>query len=264
MNADDAARRYLLGDAAEDECLALEQEYFKDAGAAERIARVEEDLIEDYLDGRLSPDERDAFERHYLATPGHRIRLETIRRLRRRVPARTGASLWPWLALAAALVVATGTWWLVAPGSVRAPEIRTAERQTSAAPTGPAVKPPPPPAPPAPRVFAISLPPLSVRGPEAATAHVIPADTDVVLLQLQADAPALLEQPRIAIETVEGRQIWTGPAAAQIRPFDGTIASTNVPADRLPSNDYIVRLFARDAGGRERERARYFVRIRAR
>jgi hypothetical protein len=41
------------------------------------------------------------------------------------------------------------------------------------------------------------------------------------------------------------------------------IARFDVPASRLGTDDYIVVLFARDAGGVERERNRYVLRIRS-
>jgi anti-sigma factor RsiW len=40
---------------------------------------AEDELIDDYLDDRLTADERARFERHYLATPDHQARLAIAR-----------------------------------------------------------------------------------------------------------------------------------------------------------------------------------------
>ena len=124
------ARRYLLGQATDDESAALEQQYFESQDALDRIAAAEDDLIEDYLANQLDRADRERFERSYLATPEHRIRVETIRRLtarasqspstrRESAPAtRPGyfARHSTWLALAASVIVlaSVGLWLLLA------------------------------------------------------------------------------------------------------------------------------------------------------
>ena len=90
-------RRYLLGEATEEEREALEREYFEDESALSRVESEEETLIEEYLAERLDARDRDLFEGRYLASPIHRQRVDAIRRCRRTVPprcqghARTGA-----------------------------------------------------------------------------------------------------------------------------------------------------------------------------
>ena len=74
-------RRYVLGALPEEEHAAIEQQYFTDEAALERLSIVEEELIEDYLEDRLDADARDRFERHYLSTPGHRARVSAMRGL---------------------------------------------------------------------------------------------------------------------------------------------------------------------------------------
>ncbi len=262
MSSDALARRYLLGDASEDECQALEEEYFRNPDAADHIARVEEDLIEEYLEGRLIAAEREAFERHYLIAPGHRIRMEAIRRLRRRWIAR-GMSMRPWFALAAALfVIIIGTAWLFLAQPARKDRTTGGSGGSTAVPVDASREPARQTPAPTPRVFAVSLPPISVRSSDAATVRRVPAGTDVVRLQVQGDSPAILLQPRVSIETVDGHEVWRGPAVTGDRASEGIIARSDVPAGKLPANDYVVRLFGRDASGGEREHARYFLRVR--
>src|SRR5262245_48027158 len=121
------ARRYLLGDVTDEECAAVEQEYLADENALEQIAAAEDDLIEDYLSDTLSRGERDRFERVYLASLDHRVRVETIRRLMTKAAAPAAAPPAaksnvlqgrftrpvPWLALAASLLAALSiSFWL--------------------------------------------------------------------------------------------------------------------------------------------------------
>ena len=72
---------YLLGLLPEPETAALEQAFFADDEAFERMWEVENDLVDRYVRGRLAPGERDPFERHYLASPVHRQRVAAARNL---------------------------------------------------------------------------------------------------------------------------------------------------------------------------------------
>ena len=85
-------RRYILGAATNDECAAIERDYFERADALDQVSEVEDDLITDYLSNRLTSDERDRFERHYLTTPGHRRRVEVTRALRTAAQVRASGS----------------------------------------------------------------------------------------------------------------------------------------------------------------------------
>jgi hypothetical protein len=247
-----SARRYLLGQSSEEECAAIERQYFADATALDRIAAVEDDLVEDYLAGRLAADERDGFEKHYLASPQHRTRVETIRRLiampgegRRRV-----RSSFRYLAIAATLLMSVGVLWRVVP---RRPEnAGPPERPvTSAQPDR--------------RIFAVSLSPIAVRSAGNSQGVVIPAGTDVVALQLEGDTgPAKAANARAVIQTVAGDAIWQGPASSPPDLPAGVIARFDVPASRLGFDDYIVVLLESDAGNAERERNRYVLRLRSR
>src|SRR5215831_13733747 len=87
---DDAAVRYLLGVGTELEKTALEETLFKDPAALEEIAAIEDDLIDDYLSGELTGNERSSFEAAYFATAERRTRVDFARTLRQRL-ADTGA-----------------------------------------------------------------------------------------------------------------------------------------------------------------------------
>lgn len=152
-------RRYLLGTLDEASAAALEARYFADPALADDIGETEQDLVDDYLDGRLDAGERVRFETHYLASPVHRDRVATARALARRLAAQAApaqasghpgvvvdfqakrtkrpipASFYGWLAFAAALVIAS-LWSLGGPGPV--------SRQAAAPPTPARQEPPAP------------------------------------------------------------------------------------------------------------------------
>jgi len=267
------ARRYLLGEASEEECAVLEQEYFQRPETLERIASAEDDLIEDYLAGELTAADRDRFERGYLSAPEHRVRVETMRRLieqsaraslasPRKMRAAWSARITrsgPWLALAASiLIVASVVWMFLQFGG------RTAEVAGNGAPqTAPAVTPGTATgaAPAAPRVFALAVSPVAVRGGSETPAAVIPSGTDLVGIRLESDGePRNLTARRASIRTVGGREAWQGPAASESSP--GTVARIDVPAAAIPADDYLITLFGTDPRGVEAEWAQYFLRVR--
>src|SRR6266508_3020711 len=67
-------RRYLLGELAEADQAALEQELLIDRGKFDRVWAVENELIDSYVRGEMSRAYRERFEGHYLVSPLHRER----------------------------------------------------------------------------------------------------------------------------------------------------------------------------------------------
>ena len=68
-------RKYLLGELAETDQAALEQELLIDRGKFERVWAVENELVDSYVRGEMSRADRKLFESHYLASPLHRERV---------------------------------------------------------------------------------------------------------------------------------------------------------------------------------------------
>ncbi|HZF38062.1 MAG TPA: hypothetical protein VE715_04520 [Blastocatellia bacterium] len=68
-------RRYLLGELAEADQAALEQELLIDRGKFDRVWAVENELVDSYVRGEMSRADRERFEGHYLASPLHRERV---------------------------------------------------------------------------------------------------------------------------------------------------------------------------------------------
>ena len=275
-------RRYLLGELDEEPSAALERDYFAREDLFDRVWAAENDIVDEYLSGRLSAHQRDRFERHYLASPGHRDRVAAARALRSLAAASAAAKpagQWWWPTIgrafgkwppawtpavaAAVLVLAAGGLWIVRsssraqpPLSGRAPEsLRPAQSPPDASAEAP---------PRAPVTITVILSAINLRGTDDATSVIIPQGTDLVVLQLEGDRAApRFERGRGVVRTLSGNETWSGPAVAG----DGaspSFARVDVPADRLTPDDYIVALFDTAASGIETERYRYFLRVRPR
>jgi hypothetical protein len=73
--------RYLLNDLQAEAEVRFEEAYLEDGDLFEQIQALEEELIDDYVNGYLSDYERQRFERHYLASEARRAKIETARQL---------------------------------------------------------------------------------------------------------------------------------------------------------------------------------------
>jgi hypothetical protein len=264
-------RRYLLGEADDGERERAERACFADESILERMEAVEETLIEDYLADRLSPDSRDRFERAFLSVPHRRARVETMRALiavaARAHPVPGCASfaaptrrpvMWAIsLAVAAAVLIAVGTWWTVGVSRGRRVNATDAAVRSGAEASGQSRQPV--------HLFAVSLSPAGTRGASTTPDVIVPHGTDVLDLRLAAepgDAP--VEHGRAVVRTVSGDEVWSGPATSPSDRSAGMAASIALPALRLGPDDYVITLFAVSPQGAEREASRYFLRIVAR
>src|SRR5688572_14832611 len=79
---DETIRAYLLGLLPEGDAEEVEDAYFRDPEALDRVRAVEDDLLDDYAAGRLGPPEKTAFEGRYLASEPLRRRVVSARALR--------------------------------------------------------------------------------------------------------------------------------------------------------------------------------------
>jgi hypothetical protein len=68
--------RYLLGELSEAERVALEERYFSDPQVFDEIVKAENELVDNYARGRLSPELRERLEQYYLAHPRRRERIQ--------------------------------------------------------------------------------------------------------------------------------------------------------------------------------------------
>ena len=78
----DLIRRFLLGKLDQEERQLVEESFVTDAETREQILMAEDDLVEEYLDDSLSPDDRSQFLQHYLCAPRQRRKLRIAESLR--------------------------------------------------------------------------------------------------------------------------------------------------------------------------------------
>jgi hypothetical protein len=78
--------RYLLGDMSIEEQIAMETGYFTDPEKFNLLQVVEQDLIEGYVNGKLSASGRAKFEHHFLRTPARREQVRFFQTLAKVVP----------------------------------------------------------------------------------------------------------------------------------------------------------------------------------
>jgi len=86
-NNDTTLRRFVLGELDEQPRLEIEERLITDPEAFAELGAAEQELVEAYLEGTLSPDDRQRFERHYLVHSKHHGFLNVVRLLKLRASA---------------------------------------------------------------------------------------------------------------------------------------------------------------------------------
>src|SRR5882724_10970517 len=92
-------KRYLLGELAESEQQELEERLMTSNEYFEELLVAEDELVDEYLRGTLSPREQEKFNDHFLCTPERREKLKFSRSLQRYVSANAARppTAWAWL-----------------------------------------------------------------------------------------------------------------------------------------------------------------------
>lgn len=116
---------YLLGELSEGEQERVEEHFFNDRAVSDLLVVVEDELIDQYVNDRLTPARRQQFEDYFLRSPARRERVEFARAWKEYVaraerPAATPAEGYYrikkpliWLPLAAMILLAVGVGWTV-------------------------------------------------------------------------------------------------------------------------------------------------------
>jgi hypothetical protein len=81
QDSEDLIERYLLGEISVEERTALENEYLVDKAKYDQVCRIEDDLLYRYARGSLSPADHERVERQYLTNPWRRRHLEFAKAL---------------------------------------------------------------------------------------------------------------------------------------------------------------------------------------
>ncbi len=292
--------RYLLGDLSEAEQTALELECLADGEKFEDVWAAEYDLVDRYARGELSRRERELFERNYLRSPLHRERVAVARELLGIIGRQAAESavapapgglietlkalltprfLAPAAVLLALLSVAS---WMMIERSRMSGELEKVQAQLSdqrrrereiedrllaereqndklkseidrlleTIAQKPAQSPP--------SVFSFLLAPAVGTREGAVDQQIItiPPRTDLVRLRLKV-GKGDWRSFQATIRAVGGPQVWE---RRSLKPQSGAI-TVNMPANRLPEDDYILTLSATTPTGETEEINRYPFRI---
>lgn len=255
---------YLLEELSEEEAERFEEECFTGESVSLQLDVVEEDLIEDYLRGALSPERRQRFERNYLTTKARLERVRMAAALLRHVDERAAEqeesvkskeaeraarsedvlpggwfhSLWnmqAWAGRAALVLIAVaalaGAWWLSRP---RIPQQKI--------------------------VALLTLSMSNSDRAEGAQVSKVKLTPDIgsvkLSLTLPQESPAAIRR-RVVLEDESGDK-KSLEAAAQ----DTQSVSVEIPASQLKPGMYAVKLFAVQSDGTEqRIRGSYFFMV---
>ncbi|HEX3560755.1 MAG TPA: hypothetical protein VHU19_16240 [Pyrinomonadaceae bacterium] len=231
-------RQYLLGDLTQPAQQRVEQRLLTEDDFFEEMLLGEEELIDDYVGGNLSVEDRLKFERHFLSTPERHRQLRFARAFRRYAasslappPQPTWAerfrafwNSWTWAlrpAVAVAMIaVISAALWLVIP------------------PTSP------------PQTFQtiILTAGLSSRAEGAQASKVkLPLNADALRITLMLPDSA----PPAASYRVELMNGSVGTSPLEVAGRDAQSVSVVIPAAQLARGQYALRLFATDPDGTE-------------
>ncbi len=114
-------QRYILNDLPENERTEIEDSYMADGEFFDLVQIAEDELVDDYVRGRMASRDRSLFEKNYLCVQDHRQRVETARALLAiadaRAAERPAVNATPWQRLQLALRFdSPGIRWALAAG----------------------------------------------------------------------------------------------------------------------------------------------------
>jgi hypothetical protein len=208
------------------------------------------------------------FERVYGSSAERRVRVQLSRALDEAMSQRsqTPVANWRWLygslAAAAVVLLAVSVWF----GQQKGRQTAAINPTPSASPST-ASSPAPQPgtfAPPSRGtvIVAVTLSPIAVRAVDEAESLIVPPGTELISLTVEGvEQTAATTAVSAVVRTVAGQDAWRGNALSTTP--GSSQARFEIPADRLPPDDYIVTVYGL-AADQERELQRYSLRVRAR
>jgi hypothetical protein len=253
-------REYLLSTLPESERLDLASRYFADDELFARLEEAETDLIDAYVAGDLSEEERRRFEETLATFPGRADRVAFARALRalrseETPPGRAGrraASSW-WAVAAALAVAGIGGIWMLRQAAgyeaqlerLRAERDRLAQsqrdltaelerlRRSLAAAVSPGSTDP------VARTVTFLLTAGLTRSVSSANVVAIPADAGRVRLELPVDAPPAASY-RARLERVDGTELLRRDHLTASRGRSGLQVVLELDAALLPADDWVL------------------------
>lgn len=201
-------RAYLLGEISPPEAERIELEVMSDQAAADRLIDAENDLIDDYLEGALSPIDRQKFETVFMAAPARAEKVRFARDLADRASRRERNDVkwgsWTPLLVAASLLIAVGLWY-ASRGTPPEQQIATSQPPRTI-PANPPTEPTPVPAP-ARRSVPFVLALTATRSGEVSQV-VVPVGTQDLVIQIDVSSEPTMTSFEGRITGTGGKELW--------------------------------------------------------
>lgn len=246
MGMDDTLVRYLLGSLPEEESQPLDELSIADEDFAARLQAVETDLIDAYVAGVLSPDERIQFEAVYRVAAEGRARIGFARALaaRTRTSRQSHRGYQP-LVAAALVLLAVGGYWLIRPNRSEPAPAPSAAQVQSAPSSGAATGSPAPPfaATPPPSMtvvsFVLAAPTRSAPGaPDLAVAE----GRVIVELRLEIEGDDFPDYDATLKDAAGVRTLWRSGRVKAEGAGPNRLVAIRVPANLLTPRRHVLEL----------------------
>lgn len=287
-------RRYLLGQLPQPERSAFEEQYSADENAFEELTEVENDLIDDYVRGALSGEDRAQFLNYFLITPNRHKRVafarslfeyaaEDIRADRAAKSASPDSKPYPAVfsqpsllrraaSLAVLLALAAVIWLIVLNNRLRGElhdasaqqrelqqqqqELRQQIAQLSAQLEASADAFPAP----GQTAVTVTLSPQLERGPASGNMVPLPQGASEATLVLLRKPEGYLTYSAL-LQTVEGHEIWNGRNLPARTVNHTTVITIKLTASMLRPGDYILKLTGATPAGQVEQLDPYSFRV---
>jgi hypothetical protein len=294
---DQQLREYLLGNPNPSSERVIEEKLFTEDHEFERFQTVEDELVDDYVFGRLSPDEQARFERHFLCTPDRKKKVEFSRAIHifavNRAPGRVSPSDRFWRfgpipqfrsygwAVGVLLAISAFAWIAVQNHDLRRElSLLQQSRNASHAPgreaainPGQSIRATTPAQPPGKSATAENGRPITIDGVaiiltpgstrsvgEQSRLQIAPATSSVQITLRIASPPngELQEQ----LLNADGDSIWNQQISASRSEIDSLGIKVLLPASLLQPDDYRILLSKKSRSGKFEEIAQYAFRVK--
>jgi hypothetical protein len=230
-------RAYLLGTMSGPKARAFEERYFEDRAFFLWVQAVEVALIEDYLNGKLSPENTQNFEGRYLQASPLQARLEEVRQKQgqqvavRRLP----TFRWAPLGVLALLCSAAGLYWVLRHSKV-GPHQAVQEAVTSPSPV---------------RVHL--LPGVQQGGTSIMAEIPIPRAPSPIEFDLEVPGRIAPFRATVAISEIDAEgglhRVWASPSQISSSPEKNQEVVFQVDSSLLHHGDYRLDLDMSDGSG---------------
>ena len=254
-NKETVIKRYLLGELNEDDREQVEQRLITDRNYFDEVLLVEEELLEDYVSGLLSQQERDLFLQNYLSAPRQQQKLRIAQAFDKyasqttapvRAPRLDTTQTWlqrliyalglnkslvqfSWAVMV--LIVLTGTWWIVrtwrsAPKELEAELLRLNGPGSRVLEAGSTV------------AQAVLLP-LNLRQAGTLPDVTVTDQTQVVQLKIPLSSEPK-QNYQAVLKDSNGQEIVRVPQVAPHEAGDAQLVVLQFPAELLRPGDYLI------------------------